>query len=55
MEYLGTIVVAIIIAAIVAAIIIKLVRDKRAGKGCAYCDCSCETCKFDKAFKSPPV
>ena len=39
---LGTIVVTLILIGIVAAIIVKMVKDKKQGKG--SCGCGCEHC-----------
>ena len=41
---IGTIAVALILAAAVALIIRKMVRDKKSGKSCSSCGCSCEGC-----------
>ena len=41
---IGTIAVLLILLAAVALIIRKLVRDKKSGKPCSSCGCSCEGC-----------
>ena len=39
---LGTIIVTLILIGIVAAIIVKMIKDKKSGKG--SCGCGCEHC-----------
>lgn len=41
---IGTIIVALIVAAIVCAIIVKLVKDKKRGKGSCGCGGDCCNC-----------
>ncbi len=40
---MGTIVVLIVVIAVVTAIIVKLVKDKKSGKGCS-CSWDCSKC-----------
>ena len=43
-ENLSTIIIGLIILAVVAGIIVKMIRDKKNGKGSCSCDCGCESC-----------
>lgn len=43
---LATIIVGAIVALIVAMVIVKMVNDKKKGKGCCGCDCAnCTLCQ----------
>jgi len=41
-DNLGTIIVSLILICIVTAVIVKMVKDKKSGKG--SCGCDCEHC-----------
>jgi putative effector of murein hydrolase LrgA (UPF0299 family) len=41
-DNLGTIIVSLILICIVTAVIVKMVKDKKSGKG--TCGCGCEHC-----------
>ena len=41
-DNLGTVIVSLILIALVTVIIVKMVKDKKSGKG--SCGCSCEHC-----------
>lgn len=40
---IGTIIVLLVVIAVVSAVVVKLVRDKRTGKGCS-CSGDCSKC-----------
>ncbi len=42
-KYIGSVVVGVILAAAVALVIIRMVKDKKAGKG--SCGCNCPGCR----------
>ncbi len=41
-ENIGTIIVSLILIGVVTTIIVRMVKDKKSGKG--YCGCGCEHC-----------
>ena len=41
-ENLGTIIVSLILIAVVSLIVVKMIKDKKSGKG--SCGCGCEHC-----------